>query len=528
MSLDEPVAAEKPKTKSRKPKLVRLRKLLGFQPSDFSAKQQAPAWMTSLTIHLPYIIVFLFYAWRAPLGDSGPEENVVVEVKTEDVAKHNFNNEDVGVDPTKQLNYKIDRIEDVSVPGVLKPREAVGIDAAPPGTPQSVAPPPGLAGGAGGSLTTGPAIGNLFGDPGGFISGRLIPGQMFEGRSGATREKMVVEGGGNAASEAAVAKGLKWLQKHQKADGHWTMVEGSFSDEFGATGLALLPFLGAGITHQANRTDPAHAEYVRNVDLGLKWLMSKQSANGLMGKGDIPRHYSHAICTIVLCEAYGMTQDAALKKAAQRGLDYLIKAQNNGGGFRYTIGEAGDTSMTGWCLQALHSGRLAGLNVPSETFIKINGFLDTMQSQDGAAYGYINPSDTRQSTTAVGLLCRAYLGWRPKQPAMIAGVENLKRHPPSKRDRDIYYDYYATQVMHFCASPADWKEWNPKIRDLLINTQDNSNGPNRGSWKPDDTFTGSGGGRMAATSLSLLTLEVYYRYLPLYRREKSGKDPLDY
>jgi hypothetical protein len=104
---------------------------------------------------------------------------------------------------------------------------------------------------------------------------------------------------------------------------------------------------------------------------------------------------------------------------------------------------------------------------------------------------------------------------------MVAGVENLMRRPPRKDDRDIYYDYYATQVVHFCASPADWKAWNPKIRDLLIDTQDNTGGPKRGSWEPEESQTGRGGGRLAQTSLSLLTLEVYYRYLPLYRRENA-------
>jgi len=45
-------------------------------------------------------------------------------------------------------------------------------------------------------------------------------------------------------------------------------------------------------------------------------------------------------------------------------------------------------------------------------------------------------------------------------------------------------------------------------------------GCDRGSWDPiypiPDRWAGSAG-RLYLTSLSLLTLEVYYRYLPLYR-----------
>ncbi|MFL5328810.1 MAG: prenyltransferase/squalene oxidase repeat-containing protein [Gemmataceae bacterium] len=495
-------------------------------PPVEAVKRQRWAWLVSLLIHSPYIaaLIILQFTLLRPLTDSPPDE-LAIAVKAEDTPKHNFDNEDVGLDPSKKLNYKVDRIEDVSVPGPMRPAEPIGIDAAPAGGVQNVAPPPGLGGGAGGGLDQGPAIGNPFGDPGGYVGGRFIPGQMFGGRSGATREKMVAEGGGNAASEAAVAKGLKWLQKQQKADGHWTMVEGTVQDDLGATGLALLPFLAAGITHKVNSAHPDHAEYVKTVDRGIRWLVSKQPANGLLGNRS--KHYSHAICTIVLCEAYGMTADPMLKKPAQRALDYLIKAQHSAGGFRYEVAEPGDTSVTGWCLQALQSGRLAGLNVPSETLTKVGKFLDSVQTQEGAAYGYLGPGN-RPTMTAVGLLCRAYLGWGPKNPKMIAGVENIKSSMPRKSLKDIYYYYYATQVMHFCATADDWKRsWNPNMRDLLIDTQDNSTGPNRGSWEPDELLTGNGGGRMVATSLSLLTLEVYYRHLPLYRLEKPRTEPLD-
>ena len=282
-------------------------------PANVEPTRRLIGWGSSFAIHLPYILIFLLFAWTAPMVDSTSEEKAI-EVRAEELPKHNFENDDVGMDPSKQLNYKVDRIEDASVPGVLRPQDAVGVEAAPSGMPQSIAPPPGLGGGVGGSAMTGPATGAFAGAPGGYVGGRLIPGQMFDGRSGATRERMVAEGGGNAASEAAVSKGLKWLKSQQKPNGNWVMVEGSDQDNFGATGLALLPFLGAGITHQVGRTDPANAEYVKTVERGISWLIANQANNGLMGKGIISRHYSHAICTMVLCEAYGMTGDASLKR----------------------------------------------------------------------------------------------------------------------------------------------------------------------------------------------------------------------
>ena len=47
-----------------------------------------------------------------------------------------------------------------------------------------------------------------------------------------------------------------------------------------------------------------------------------------------------------------------------------------------------------------------------------------------------------------------------------------------------------------------------------------------GSWDPDGAW-GDSGGRILYTSLSLLTLEVYYRHLPLYRREQGGNKDLN-
>ncbi|MBX7103950.1 MAG: terpene cyclase/mutase family protein [Gemmataceae bacterium] len=492
--------------------------------------RQVPALAISGGLHLTAAIIFAFLASRA--GDQAspvPEDKpIVVRADEKPEEKQALTNEDVGLDPNKKTNYDLNRIEDISVPGIVRPEEPVGIVGADNAARQTVSPPPGVGGGAGGGSESNiPGAASMVGGPGGYIGGRLIPGQMFGGRSGATREKMVAAEGGNPASEAAVAKGLAWLKKQQKPDGKWKMLEGTVDDDFGATGLALLPFLAGGITHKLDPKDKNSVEYSKCVELGLRWLVNKQQGNGLMGTDTTYRHYSHAICVVALCEALGMTNDSTLRGPAQRGVDYLLKAQHSAGGFRYSVGQPGDVSVTGWCLQALQSAKLAGLKVPAEAFYKVGNFLDTMQTQKGAAYGY-SSAGGRPNMTAVGLLCRAYLGWGPKNPAMMAGVENLKKNLPRKGLSEIYYYYYATQVMHFCATEEDWhKVWNPQMRDLLIDTQDNGVGPNRGSWTPDRTHTGDGGGRLCATCLSLLTLEVYYRHLPLYKRDTTGLKDLE-
>jgi len=125
--------------------------------------------------------------------------------------------------------------------------------------------------------------------------------------------------------------------------------------------------------------------------------------------------------------------------------------------------------------------------------------------------------------TAEGLLMRMYLGWNRGTPALIEGgrllAENLPQNGTAEQPlRDVYYWYYATQVMFQIQGDA-WKAWNQSLQDLLPPTQV-VEGPLAGSWHPAAPVAdrwAHAGGRHYVTCLSLLMLEVYYRHLPLYK-----------
>jgi hypothetical protein len=126
--------------------------------------------------------------------------------------------------------------------------------------------------------------------------------------------------------------------------------------------------------------------------------------------------------------------------------------------------------------------------------------------------------------TSVGLLCQQYMGVRPDNPLMQEGVSTLIRQQPDQGARSVYYWYYATQVMHNVPG-AEWDQWNRKQRRVLIDSQCKE-GCATGSWDPDKPSKdpwGDAGGRLFVTSLSALTLEVYYRYLPLYKLDADHK-----
>jgi len=342
------------------------------------------------------------------------------------------------------------------------------------------------------------------------------PGGGLQGRGTAARAKLVEIRGGNEASEAAVGRALRWLMAHQLDDGSWrfdlTMCpqcrgacrnSGDLETSTAATGLALLCFLGAGQTH-------VDGEYQDTVNKGLYYLTSQMILTEHGGDLHQGTMYAQGIATIALCEAYGMSGDPALKNFAQQAVDFIVYAQHGRGGWRYHPGQPGDTTVTGWQLMALKSATLAGLDVPSPTLELVRHFLDSVQSGGGAFYGY-QRSAKEPTNTAIGLLCRMYLGWPHDHDALRRGVEYLAYEGPSPDD--MYHNYYTTMTLHHYEGPS-WPIWNEKMRDYLIETQDRD-GHEAGSWHFDHQHA-ERAGRLYNTAMATMILEVYYRYMPLY------------
>jgi hypothetical protein len=423
--------------------------------------------------------------------------------------------------PGQDTNYNLDRKAEVSVPGMNNPTESVGIEGAKDGPPVTIPLPLGTGGfGQGGAIESpaGIAGSNAVGMPGGLLSGKALAGSFY-GRSGATRELALINGGGTPETEACVVRGLKWIARNQSPDGRW-MLDGNFKDrgtpnDIAGTAFGLLPLLGAGKTHKSAPDNP----YDKPVEKGLLFLIRKQDKrSGNFGGG----MYSHGLATIAMCEAYGLTQDPALRRPAQMAVNYIVKAQHSAGGWRYAANQAGDTSVVGWQVMALKSAQMSGLDVPEVTMRKAQQYLNSCCDTANEGYGYVGVGST-PTMSAVGLLCRQYLqAWGPQNLRLIKGIDNnIKAYPPGSM-KNMYYFYYATQVLHHFGGGA-WKNWNEKMRDYLVKTQDTGNGPNQGSWNSDGDAHGSAGGRLMQTSLCLLTLEVYYRHLPLYYRETGEK-----
>ncbi|GIW95037.1 MAG: hypothetical protein KatS3mg110_3078 [Pirellulaceae bacterium] len=383
-----------------------------------------------------------------------------------------------------------------------------------PSVPESLPPLMGSRGGAAGSIPV-PAVVSSESLEQLLRPSHVAVGGGYEGRRPELRARLAMARGGTPASEQAVELGLAWLAAHQWSDGGWRFDHtqgpcqgqcrdpGRVATSTGATGLALLAFLGAGYTHQ-------DGPYRDVVQRGLYYLGDRMQVTPHGGDLQEGTMYGHGIATLALCEAYAMTRDSALRPIAQQAVDFICWAQHPQGGWRYVPGQPGDTTVFGWQIMALKSARLGGLDVPSPVIDAAMHYLDSVQAHGGATYGYQKPGND-PSPTAIGLLARMYYGWKRNDPRLIKGVGILEQLGPS--DHDVYFDYYATQVLHHFQG-SGWERWNKRLRDYLVATQA-QNGHERGSWFFADRH-GSFGGRHYTTAMCIMILEVYYRHMPLY------------
>ena len=358
-----------------------------------------------------------------------------------------------------------------------------------------------------------------------YAEGNIGLQAMFRMRQSEDKQDLATAAGATSESLAAVHRGLEWLVEHQHPDGYWSLHRfyqqmpgrnyggaAGFECDVAATGFALLPLLGDGHTHISG-------QYQSAVSRGLGWMLTQQKRDGeLSGKlGRDYRMYVHAIAAIVLCEAYGMTKDPTLRDPAQRALDFIVAAQHRpSGGWRYHPQEAADTSVVGWQVMAMKSGQMAALNVSQDSLDLVHKWLRSVEGK-GAGIGtfeYQKGHGITPAMTAEGLLCLEYLGAQPGDPRLQSGVKYLLGHLPRKGQETSYYWYYGTQVMYHVQGDA-WRQWNLALRDMLVQTQVKT-GHLAGTWDPADQWDYQAG-RLYASSLRLLALEVYFRHLPLYR-----------
>lgn len=356
-------------------------------------------------------------------------------------------------------------------------------------------------------------------------------------RSLANRKAASRKFGGTDASEKAVENALRWLARNQHRDGYWDAsahgagkirvdeqgvnrrYAGRHADA-GLTALSLLAFLGAGYTHE-------DGPYAKTVDKAIDWLISQQTEDGFLGgkATHYAKMYCHGMATYALAEAYSMqsdkTTDTRIRRPLIKAVKYILDSQNpTDGGWRYMKGQISDMSMFGWQLMGLKSAEIAGVRIPDSSKKLMVKFLlaHSFGVKKGLA-AYQKDYPVTATMTAEALFCKQIFRIPRNHPACKEAVDHLMDRLPRRSKLNLYYWYYGTLAMFQYGGP-EWKQWNEAVRAALVAEQ-TATGANAGSWAPRGPW-GPYGGRVFSTAMSTMCLEVYYRFLPLYKMSGRG------
>ena len=335
---------------------------------------------------------------------------------------------------------------------------------------------------------------------------------------------------GDMFTEAAVLKALRWLKHTQRPAGNWDGCGPAM------TGFALLTYLAHGETPSTSK------EFGYTVQKAIEYLLNSitydadQRATGF--KGMDGNQYAFPIATYALSEAYGMTHNPDIKYPAEACLRRIVDNQSSTGGWDYKLNKASnrdDTSLGGWCIQALKAGKMAGLHPDGldECIKKAISCLKTRSYSEKLGFKYTADSQGGGGLAGVGCLAMQLLGYG-KEPEVRNALNVMRDWLPSfdpingTSKSPQYYCYYASQCkyqagMAKSATKSDaelWKKWNlemkkaypPSIITLDEKIEDaNGKLQEMGYWQNKDQH---GNSKTMGTCLAALQLMVYYRYLP--------------
>ena len=249
----------------------------------------------------------------------------------------------------------------------------------------------------------------------------------------------------------------------------------------GATAMALLPFLGAGQTHQ-------QGQYKQNVERGSISSPARWDPNegGTAGGRSGPRPRQHVFARPGRHHPVrSLRHDPRPKAHGPRPAVAQPHHVRPGSGRRRLAifaAQPGDTSVVGWQLMALKSGHMAYLSVDPRPFTARSNSLIPCRP-----------------TAAPAMAIPARARGKPPRPSacsagcISAGSTRTRRstrrgvHDATGPSADnMYYNYYATQVMRqYCGDPgrtATKCGRSGTRRCATSSSEPGKNGHAKGSW----------------------------------------------
>ncbi len=300
-------------------------------------------------------------------------------------------------------------------------------------------------------------------------------------------------------------RGLNYLAANQLEDGSW-----SGRNQNGITGLALMVFLASG-------DDPNFGQYNVNVRKALRGVIRSQNAR----TGFIPDSmYHHGFAMLGLAEAYGAVDDSLLWSSGEQAgarsigeaLELAVRCsvtsqkKNAMGGWRYSPDSRdADTSVSGAVLVGLLAARNAGIEVPDEAVDTALEYYRQNTSSDGSVAYSRGSGGMSMNRSAIATLVFS-VGKKKDLAEYQATLGYItSRIDQRQTSHPFYFRYYMAQAL-FQGDFDAWTKWNRENTRFLQDLQHD-----------DGSFPASHGPAYG-TSMSLLSLALNYRFLPIYER----------
>ena len=323
----------------------------------------------------------------------------------------------------------------------------------------------------------------------------------------------------NPRVERAIRQGCNWLVKQQGKDGS---LRSSYA--VAATALAGLAWLGSGSSVEAG-------PYAANIRRALEYILRCQGRGGFItesiGYGNSSM-YGHGYATQLLAQAYGTVRDeeleARIREALAKATALIESTQNQFGGWNGTPdarqSDDGSGAVAIMQISALRAAESCGVHVRRQVVEKAKKYLLEMTNNDGwYAYNW-HARGTNQSpgTTGPGIYMLGAMNLH-NSPKYSKGIRNLMTSCPflsgGRRDTGNWYwfhytCFYATLAVYQHGG-EEWTRWYPAMVKTMVERQ-----------RPDGSFDDQYGG--VFTALGLLTLEIPYRYLPMFQEGAAGRE----
>lgn len=331
--------------------------------------------------------------------------------------------------------------------------------------------------------------------------------------------------------------GLRWLKRHQSDNGSWEaknyylncqdnpkMEPGkdAIGDTTAAlTGYAVLCYLGMGYDHKNS------SQYRSTIKKGIDYLLSIQDNDGVIGK----RNYEHAIASMAILEAYGMTTDNQLKDPCEKAIkviknrQLIIDSELMGWDYINANPKRVDLSVSGWVVMSLKAAIAAGFDVHDQLigFDKFmtktwkNANKNISSPYENSKFPYVvDPSSNKlekDHLSFVGGLISVFLGHKSGDLMQETLVNDVKSNwLDNKKYKENLYALYYSSLLSF-QNKRTWELWKKEYVPYLNSIVISNDGCSNGTWNFEpQKFHGSDTSHVLLHCYALLSLEVAVRY----------------